>query len=210
MVKYMLKKVDLKVLKKDKKGNAFLHFKDSHDLLKCKKAVSEMIAYVILISISIGLAVAVYAWLVYFPPIVNEPINCKEGTSISLESYNCTSEGIITLSIKNTGRFNIDGIIAKFGNDSNKEPTEMLIPKYSASLPSAPKPGHFSFTLEPGKIHEAKFKNITSDNTDYNPAGGIVRVVKIQPFIIDDRKKIACIGTTIPEPLLNPICDITP
>lgn len=187
----MLKRVNLKKLRKD------------------KKAISEMIAYVILISIALGLAAAVYAWLRYFPPIINEPVGCKEGTTISLENYSCTSDGNIILTIKNTGRFNIDGIIAKFGNDSDKEPVTMLKPNYTVVLPAAPTPGHFSFNLTTGKSKEAKFNSIKSDNTPYNPSGGIVRVAQIQPFIMDKRKKITCIGAVIKEPLINPECKIT-
>ncbi len=167
-----------------------------------KRGVSEMIAYVILISIAMGLAVGVYAFLKVVSEGTKPPIDCKQGTTISLENYDCKpDEGIITLTIKNTGRFNVNGIIAKFGDDTTKEPVEMLkpYPFLSALL------GHFSFDLAPGESKEAKFKKTDA----YNPPEGIVRVVQIQPYIMDKRKTV-CLGVTIKETIISPECNIIP
>lgn len=177
-----------------------------------KRGVSEMIAYVILISIAIGLAVAVYAWLNVVTNIAKPPIDCKEGTTISLESYNCDNfTGTITLIIKNTGRFNVDGIMAKFGDNLSKEPVAMLKPEYigTAGFPAAPTPGHFSFNLTTGTNQKVKFSRMKDDNTLYEPSGGIVKVVQIQPFI-RDKRKIACIGTVIKELFSDSECKIVP
>ena len=54
---------------------------------KNKLGVSLMISYVLLIFITISLSVGVYIWLKSSVNI-NEKIDCKEGTSLSIEEYN--------------------------------------------------------------------------------------------------------------------------
>ena len=70
---------------------------------KSKLAVSLMVSYVLLVSISIIVGVGVFAWL----KIVSnaEPtVDCKEGTSIVLNSISCNLETErITLNLKNNG-----------------------------------------------------------------------------------------------------------
>lgn len=207
----MLKQADLKKIIKNKKGNAFPHFINNNKLLKCKKAVSEMIAYVILISIALGLAVAIYAYLSYVVNIVKPPIDCPEGTTISLESYECdTLTGYIRLTIKNTGRFNVDGIMAKFSDNLSKEPVVMLQPNTAGTegMPGQTTPGHFSFALlSPGTSKVAQFSPVNESNLPYITLDGTVKLVQIQPFK-KGKRKIACIGTIIKEPLTNPECRI--
>lgn len=204
----MLKKVNIK---KSKEGNAFLYFKNNNPI-KSKKAVSEMVAYVILISIALGLALAVYTYLTYVVKIIEPVKDCKDGTTISLDSYECDNNlRTITLRIKNNGRFNVNGVIVKFSDNSSKTPVTMLIPDYKdifGGIAFAPTKGHYTFSsLNPGSVQNAKFSNMISSTETYNPAEGIIKVVQIQPFITD-KKKIACVGSIITEPLNNPVCDI--
>src|SRR3990167_3334945 len=101
---------------------------------KNKRGVSEMVAYVILISIALSLAVAVFAWLkITGESAVKPPVDCKEGTTIMLESYNCERDpitgepmGNMILTMKNNGLFNIDGVIVKVSDDIGKEPVDLL------------------------------------------------------------------------------------
>ncbi len=163
-----------------------------------KRAISEMVAYVILISIALGLAVGVYSYWSVLVNIAKSPLDCKEGTSVSLENYSCDDVlQIITLKIKNTGRFDVDGIIAKFGEDPNKEPVSVFDP-----FPIIGAPGHFSFDLKTGESKEAKFKRSNSFSSDY------IKVVEIQPFVIMDKRKVVCTNSVIKEPLSNPDCKV--
>ncbi len=191
MVKFTLKKVNFKNFKKNKRG------------------VSEMVAYVILISIAMGLAVAIYAYLNYVVNIVKPPVECKEGTSISLEDYGCDPVlHEINLTIRNNGRFNVDGIIVKFSDNSSKEPIIMLKPQYSGTsgIFLAATTGHFSFdSLSPGEdnnIRIAKFTIIQDDGSLYPIKEGTLKTVNILPFI-RDKKKVACTGTAIKQPLID-------
>ena len=182
---------------------------------KNKKGLSEMVAYVILISIAMGLAVAIFAWLRIVAGDTQEIIDCPEGTSVYIESYKCSDVAAggelpgIELVIGNNGRFNVDGVIVKVGNDPGKEPIIFLKANYHGTTFRSDVPGHFSFLdsnnmgLKPGDSQIVKFTNQKYNDTiknyfEYDE--GTVNITSIQPFMFKKRK-ITCIGTTITEPI---------
>ncbi len=143
-----------------------------------KSGVSEMISYVILIAIAIGLSIAVYIWLKDYAN-VSPKIDCKEGTSLILEDYTITATNL-QLTLKNNGYFNIDGFILTVGNNTKRMPIEML-----PSIGGGPR-GYYDFStpLKPGEINdESRFMK----EIDYN-----VRVIQIQPYIKEKNKIIVC------------------
>lgn len=154
---------------------------------KKKKAVSEMVAYVILISIALGIAIGVYAWLKLIAPGINEPTDCKEGTSVILESASYSGVTNLVFNIKNNGRFDVNGVIVSVGDDPAKVPVTYL-------MSSTGPPGYYDFSiipLEPGQISEAKFDLGASS---YLP--NYIETVQIQPFIKTPKgKKIVCKNT---------------
>lgn len=83
-------------------------------LQKDKNAVSNIIAYVLLISITIGLSVMVYDWLRFY---VSEDIveQCPSTVNVIIKDYSCTSgtNGFLNVTLKNKGLFNIDGYILR-------------------------------------------------------------------------------------------------
>ena len=89
-----------------------------------KNAVSNIIAYVLLISITIGLSVMVYNWLRFY--VSEETVEqCPSTVNVIIEDYYCVSgaNGFLNVTLKNKGLFNVDGYIlrvhdtldAKFG-----------------------------------------------------------------------------------------------
>jgi hypothetical protein len=168
-----------------------------------KKAVSLMISYVLLVTIAIIMSIIVFT---YLKTIANvEPvIDCKEGTSIVVEDYSC-EEGKITLTIRNNGRFNVDGFIATFGGKEFQEPSakldiaegqEATLAHFKSGKNSIPfDPPRFldptdpkKDPLIPGEIIEVNFTNSEGFKTIYN--------LKVQPYIIDEETelRIACGG----------------
>ena len=70
-----------------------------------------MISYVLLIFITITLSVGVYVWLKDYA-VVTEKTDCKDGTSLIIESYNIEENPdnkTITVFVKNNGLFNASG-----------------------------------------------------------------------------------------------------
>lgn len=76
---------------------------------KSKKAVSEMIGYVLLITFAIILGAVVYAWMESYVP--REAVECPDGVSVFIKYIKCENAGTdynLTLNLTNNGRFAID------------------------------------------------------------------------------------------------------
>ena len=88
---------------------------------KNKKAVSIMIGYVLLITGVIIIGGLVYAWLSSYVP---RPMpECPDGVSLFIEEVNCNQDGNnyeINLSIKNNGRFDVDGYYIKASEEEGE------------------------------------------------------------------------------------------
>jgi len=78
-----------------------------------KRGLSEIIGYVLLISMTMILSVIIYQWIKTYIP--KESIECDDGVSIFVQnySYDCTERNsdsqILNLTVKNSGRFDIAG-----------------------------------------------------------------------------------------------------
>jgi len=87
-----------------------------------KNAVSTIIAYVLLISITISLSVLVFNWLRFYVSD-EEPAQCPDAVNLIVESYNCTSgvNGFLNITLKNKGRFSVDGYVLRVHDRPNAE-----------------------------------------------------------------------------------------
>lgn len=89
-------------------------------LSKNKKAVSIVIGYVLLITTAIVMSVIVYQWLRSYVP--REKIECPEDVSISVIEYNYScSENALNFTIRNNGKFNVNGYFIRASNNSEDE-----------------------------------------------------------------------------------------
>jgi FlaG/FlaF family flagellin (archaellin) len=79
-----------------------------------KRGVSEMIGYILLISFAIVISGVVYIWMRLYVP--QEQLQCPDDVSLMLKNYTCNNS-ILTLNIKNNGRFTVDGIFINARND---------------------------------------------------------------------------------------------
>ncbi len=169
-------------------------------MLKQKKAVSLMVSYVILITIVIGLSVGIYSWLKILANAT--PVaDCEEGTSLILDSHSC-SIGRAEFTLKNNGRFNVDGVVISVGNDASSFPTTYLIPYETGGVVSGTY--YFNIPVEPGEIGTASFKDkekiggITQDIT-FNE----IKIIQIQPFILDNNKSVICKNAVIKQEITD-------
>jgi hypothetical protein len=154
--------------------------KKYHD--KNKRAIAEIISYVLLIVIAMSIAVGVYAWLKIYVPSEKEADVCQENTAINIDDYTCyTNTQVISLTLKNRGYFNIEGFFIKAANDTAK-----AIPSYLLNvIPSGPGySGIYQFPVNdkfiPGETINLNFtyKNISA-----------VTKIQIQPFILGNKSK---------------------
>lgn len=83
-------------------------------LLHNKKGVSEIVSYVLLIVIAIGLSVAVAAYLRVQVP--KDKTSCSTDFSLLLEKIDCkisNGEATLTATYRNTGLFTVDAVYAR-------------------------------------------------------------------------------------------------
>lgn len=87
---------------------------------KNKKAISELISYVLLITLALAMATATYFFMKAYAekPLPEE--NCPEGTSVVVENYSC-SDGYINITIRNRGLHSIVGVYIKGGTEAGSE-----------------------------------------------------------------------------------------
>lgn len=90
-----------------------------------KKAVSDMVSYVLLIVIALSISAGVYSWMRFYVPSENESQKCSEDVAISITNYNCKNK-LINLTIENKGYFTVDGFFIRGSNDSSRLPITNL------------------------------------------------------------------------------------
>ena len=80
-----------------------------------KKAVSIIVAYVLLVTIAISLSVIVYSWLRDYVPSDEMP-ECPEGVSLIIQDYFCFEDNgdkFLNITLKNKGLFTIKGFVLR-------------------------------------------------------------------------------------------------
>jgi hypothetical protein len=175
------------------------------EIKRSKKGVSEMVGYVLLIAIGLGLAIGFYVWVSNYAEFNPKDVDCEDGTSLIIESYTCTDLGAnpgIQLTMKNNGLFNIDGFIFPVGNNPLKTPVSNLIPN-SVN----PTPGKYQFIppLKPGESRVVEFTNkLTSSPISYLDS---INTTLVIPFIISKTKvgprEIICKNSVLPQQTIN-------
>lgn len=162
-----------------------------------KKALSEMVSYILLVVIALGLAAGVFAWLRSQLPAENEQ-KCSEDVAITILSYSCDKNNPakeqITINIKNTGLFNISGIYARGSYDNNKITTEMLdsptLLGQGGNLEGTVSSGRYNFNPNlPMGLGETK-----SIIFNYSKLATLesLKKIQIQPFVYQENNLLLC------------------
>ena len=75
---------------------------------KKKKGLSEMVGYILLISMTIILSLMVYGWLKTYVP--TSSVECADGASLFMQDFNYSCpKNTLNLTLKNNGRFDLAG-----------------------------------------------------------------------------------------------------
>lgn len=142
-----------------------------------KKGISEMVSYVLLIVIAIGISTGVYAWLKGYLPSATPKETCNPDVSLVLEDYNCSAiDNLTTLTLKNQGYFNIDGFFIR-GANSLDEKVLPVIPLRCDSSLNCLINGKYDFINAPLKPQEGK--KISFYYNDSKP----LKRIQIQPYV---------------------------
>ncbi|PJE81641.1 hypothetical protein COU58_01725 [Candidatus Pacearchaeota archaeon CG10_big_fil_rev_8_21_14_0_10_32_42] len=94
-----------------------------------KKGMSAIIGYVLLITFGIILSIIVFNYLRTYVP--SDPLDCPDGVSLFLKdyNYNCSS-GELYLTLKNNGKFNVEGYFAYGASNQSVELGMVDLSKY--------------------------------------------------------------------------------
>tara|TARA_B100001971_G_scaffold172133_1_gene164677 strand:+ start:14 stop:505 length:492 start_codon:yes stop_codon:yes gene_type:complete len=81
---------------------------------KQKKGLSNMVAYVLLITITIALSILVYNWLQFYVG-ASDLEKCPDGVNLVIQNYTCNKgpNGNVSITLKNKGLFEVDGFILR-------------------------------------------------------------------------------------------------
>jgi len=150
-----------------------------------KKAVSEMISYVLLIVIALALAAGVYGWLKYYVPAQSEE-KCSEEIALSINDYQCGNDPvhgkIINFTIQNKGLFNVRGFFIRASNNYSTLPVVML--NCTTNDPACPgtQSGLYRFDSLLEENGVLKPQQTVTPKFSYTGLDKIERI-QIQPFI---------------------------
>jgi hypothetical protein len=132
-----------------------------------KRALSNLVAYVLLITITISLSVMIYGWLKFYVDGEDIP-TCPEGVNIIVESYSCSGNSL-TVNLRNKGFFSIEGFVLRTHNRSNAEFGVHVLNSTGVALaPGANTSRVYSFVGDP------------------------ITIVDVQPFLDREGDKISC------------------
>lgn len=140
---------------------------------KDKRAISEIVSYVLIIVISLSLAVGVFSWMKLY--IKEPPKECSEDVSIVIYDYICNSSTkMIDITFENRGLFKIDGFFIHASNKTDATEATQKLNLEEVIFPSPMQP-------EEKVTKEFRFAQI-----------GNITLISIEPFKLIDKKKVAC------------------
>lgn len=90
---------------------------DNKKMIKNKKGVSEIIGYILLISIAVVMSVIVYGWLRSYVP--TEEFKCPDEVALRIDGISC-SNNELRIDLTNSGKFSIYGYYIR-GSASEEE-----------------------------------------------------------------------------------------
>ena len=144
---------------------------------KNKSALSNMIAYVLLISITLSLSILVYGWLRFYVSESNIE-TCSDNVNIIIKSYECFdgADGNLTVTLKNKGMFTVDGYILRVHDRPDADF------------------GFYTFDdieveIKPGEEYEKTY--LFSEESSAEKIFTTVTLVEVQPFIVEENQ-ISC------------------
>tara|TARA_Y100000310_G_scaffold321146_1_gene378406 strand:+ start:192 stop:734 length:543 start_codon:yes stop_codon:yes gene_type:complete len=180
--------------------------------MKDKKAVSEVVSYVMLIVIAITLSVIVFAFLRTQVP--SERTECPDSVSVIIKDYTCANKEI-NINFQNKGNFLVDGVFIKFSDSIDSVPVNPLNPIGEINEITATEwqEGFFYFgkrTIPGGVSGGAPLplspnRNYTQ-GYDYTPITKVEKV-QFQPFLSDEetQEAIICEKAIVTQEIVN--CD---
>jgi len=163
-----------------------------------KKAVSPMIAYILLIVLVLAMSPIVYSWLKSYVSQGSVP-ECPDDVAVLVKTYSCDSDKL-EIELLNNGFFSIDGISIKATTSVSQDlATQDLSEKIEGGESYDEQLGIVLLSLEPGKELELKFEDIpTIFEIEITPAKYVKVENKEKLAYCDNariRQKVDCVSS---------------
>ena len=158
------------------------------NIIKQKQGISEIVGYILLITISLSLSFLVYTWMKRQAP--TPVIECPDTLSMILQTYSCNNiSHSLNLTLKNNGLYDIQGAIIKVSkNNSNIPPIYPL--NFTKSSPEGE-------VVAIGNIEYQFTNNLSStpvtlffDYKNYSTTG--IKKISLIPLYATKKEKIIC------------------
>jgi flagellin-like protein len=147
---------------------------------KDKRALSNIVAYVLLISITIALSVLVYGWLRFY--VSGSDIDtCSDGVNIIIRSYECYEGDRLIINLKNKGLFTVDGYLVRVHNRTGADFGFYLLNDTGTKI--APGVEHSDIYF----FNDPSFDELNDFDFDLDT----VTFLEVQPFM-EDNGEIKC------------------
>jgi len=148
--------------------------------IKDKRAVSEIVAYVILITIALGLATLVYTWLQFQAKLPGDQ-ECPDDVALIIKSavYTCGANQL-DLTLQNKGLFNITGYRVRVSTQANADIGDIDLTGEGFAIES----------IGPGKEVSLRFDSASSPKLPSNPP--VLTYLEVQPYVIKNQMKTFC------------------
>lgn len=143
-----------------------------------KKGLSEIVSYVLLVVIAIGLSIMVYSYLKLYLP--SDRTECPAGTSLIVEDARCRisiNEKNISIKFSNQGLFNVSAAYVRISK-TYKEVRFQINKDEESFIPPIP-PGNFTWRLY-------NLREISA------VSGQGLYTLEVQPAIISKSRLIPC------------------
>lgn len=159
-------------------------------LSKDKRGISNIISYVLLISISIALSIMVYDFLRDLTQDTNVE-KCPEGVSLIVQSYIC-SHGLagnetsrLNVTLKNKGRFDIDGFILNVNDREGAGIGIFTLDEVGAVIPAG-KSANFEYNISNKNITDGEYM------PSFNDALKELTYIEVQAYRNNGGDELAC------------------
>jgi hypothetical protein len=175
--------------------------------VKEKKGVSELIGYIILITIALVMGAIIFVWIKSYVPTAS--LSCQDGVSISVRSFQYDCKRSLNITIKNTGRFSITGYYIHATNKSGQELATIDLSNYlnqTLSSPSIILNSWISFygtadnSLPPdNQITESFYLPMTGGKLTYGNLTSIEIIAARYETLDNKNKFVTCTGSRITQ-----------
>lgn len=146
-----------------------------------KRGISELITYVLLVSLAVAMAGVIYGWLNFYikSPLPTE--SCPE-VGIAIADYKCLPVGTLNLTVENRGLFNFDGYRIK-ANDGTKDYEIYPIGSIYSYVPAA--------------------LNSREKQTNTFSYSGSIKALEIEVVKLKEGRPVICEGSLLRQNIFN-------